>query len=59
MRFSELLYVIVDEKPPVENKTTEPQKSVEVKTDDKSTGNPILVLLAILALLGVGIKRRK
>ena len=42
---------------PVENKTT--PKQVDIKTDDKATGNPILALLMVLALLGVTTKRRK
>ena len=42
---------------PVAKKTA--PKQVDIKTDDKATGNPILALLMVLALLGVNTKRRK
>jgi len=44
---------------PAENKSTAPHEHVDIPTDDKATGNPILALLLVLAILGVNIKRRK
>ena len=44
---------------PVENNSTVQHKHVEIPTDDRATGNPILALLMVLAILGVNIKRRK
>ena len=61
-----IITVIVDDEPdepavepitPVENKTI--SKQVDIETDDKATGNPILALLMVLALLGVNTRRRK
>ena len=54
-----IITVIPDVVPPVADDNKTVQKSVDIKSDNKATGNPILVLLAVLALLGISIKRRK
>ena len=55
-----IITVIPDKVVPQDtNQSTIPNEVVKVETNSKATGNPILVLLAVLALLGIGIKRRK
>lgn len=41
-----------------ENKSAVPHKHVAIKTDDKATGNPIIALIMVLALLGLSIRKR-
>lgn len=52
--------VPVDPVDPVypENKSAVTHKHVAIKTDDKATGNPIIALIMVLALLGLSIRKR-
>ena len=53
-----VITVIVDEHP--QNGTATPQKDMPKGTLARhETGNPILALLAVLALLGISVKRKK